>query len=213
MYFGYHRVSTTEQNPERGILGIEDFCRSNNYPLESVYVDKISGKRFDRPRYTVLKEDILREGDTLILWELDRLGRTKEDINEELRYFSKKGIRVMLLDIPTTTIDVSGMGENGALLLSTINTILVELLGMQAQSEYARNRKRCDEGRDAMKARGDWHLYGRQRIISKEDFAKQYLRVVNKEIGSLALMRELNLSNSTYHRYVQEYRNDAAMSR
>lgn len=73
MFYGYHRVSTKEQNLERGIKGIEDFCKSRNYKLEKVFVDKMSGKTIDRPRYTVLKEDVLREGDTLIIYELDRL--------------------------------------------------------------------------------------------------------------------------------------------
>lgn len=78
MYYGYHRVSTKEQNLERGIKGIEDFCNNRNYKLEKVFVDKISGKTIDRPRYTVLKEDVLREGDTLIIYELDRLARNKK---------------------------------------------------------------------------------------------------------------------------------------
>ena len=61
MFYGYHRVSTKEQNLERGIKGIEDFCKSRNYKLEKVFVDKMSGRTVDRPRYTVLKEDVLRE--------------------------------------------------------------------------------------------------------------------------------------------------------
>ena len=64
MYYGYHRVSTKKQNLERGIKGIEDFCKSRNYKLEKVFIDKMSEKTIDRPRYTVLKEDVLREGDT-----------------------------------------------------------------------------------------------------------------------------------------------------
>ena len=77
MYYGYHRVSTKEQNLDRGIKGIEDFCKSRNYDLKKVFVDKMSGKTFDRPRYTVLKEDVLRKGDTLIIYELDRLARNR----------------------------------------------------------------------------------------------------------------------------------------
>ena len=86
MFYGYHRVSTKEQNLERGIKGIEDFCKSRNYKLEKVFVDKMSGRTIDRPRYTVLKEDVLREGDTLIIYELDRLARDKKAISNELRY-------------------------------------------------------------------------------------------------------------------------------
>ena len=106
MFYGYHRVSTKEQNLDRGVDGIKLFCEKHNYPLQNIFVDKISGKTFDRPRYTVLKEDVLREGDTLVIYELDRLARNKKAICDELRYYEEHGIRVMILDIPTTTIEL-----------------------------------------------------------------------------------------------------------
>jgi DNA invertase Pin-like site-specific DNA recombinase len=67
------------------------FCKKRYYILEKIYVDKMTGKNFNRPRYTVLKEDVLREGDTLIIFELDRLGRSKSDIAMDLQYFKNKG--------------------------------------------------------------------------------------------------------------------------
>ena len=207
MYYGYHRCSTAEQNLDRGVAGIKEFCAERGFELKAVYTDKISGRSFDRPRYTMLKEDVLRRGDTLIFWELDRLGRNKRDILEELRYFKENGIRVMFIDVPTTTMDFSGMSDDLTLLLmETINNVVIELLSMIAESEADRNRKRCKEGMDAMKARGDWHRYGRPRVMSKEEFARHYTRVVNKEIGSLALMRELDLGRYTYFKYVREYK-------
>ena len=77
MVYGYHRTSTREQHLDRGIAEIETFCKNNNIELEKIYTDQQTGKNFDRPRYTVLKEDILRSGDTLIFTELDRMGRNK----------------------------------------------------------------------------------------------------------------------------------------
>ncbi|MCL2147570.1 MAG: recombinase family protein [Synergistaceae bacterium] len=207
MYYGYHRTSTKEQRLDRGVAGIEDFCRQRGYELQKIYTDKISGKIFDRPRYVVLKEDVLRWGDTLILWELDRLGRNKKEIINELRHFSDNGIRIMFIDIPTTTMDYSGLQDDFVrLLMDTVNNILIEIVSMVAENEVERKRKRCDEGREAMKARGDWDKYGRPRKMQKEDFAAQYARVVNKEIGSLALMRELGIHRDTYFRYVREYK-------
>jgi len=206
MYYGYHRVSTAAQKEDRGISGIESFCRERGYPLQKVYVDKISGKTFERPRYIVLKEDVLRPGDTLIIWELDRLGRTKADIIQELAYFKENSIRVMFLDIPTTTTETDAKGGFSNLLIDTINNILIEILSMMAQNENERNRKRSEEGRAAMKARGEWGRYGRPRRMSKEDFAVQYGRVVSGLVGSLELQRELGLNRDTYFRYVREYK-------
>ena len=105
MIYGYHRTSTKEQHLDRGIQEITKFCENNNLPLEKIYTDQQTGKNFNRPRYQVLKEDILRTGDTLIITELDRLGRNKQDTLKELQYYRDKQIRVMILEIPTTLQD------------------------------------------------------------------------------------------------------------
>lgn len=207
MYYGYHRVSTKDQNLDRGIKGIEDFCKQKNYPLQKIFLDKISGKSFDRPRYTVLKEDVLREGDTLILYELDRLGRNKKEIIDELRYYEDHNIRVMFLDIPTSTIDLSEESDSmNKLITDTINKVVIEIYAMQAETELQRKEKRQHEGIEAKKARGEWDDYGRHRLMSAEEFAKQYSKVEQGKIGSLELMRQLKMKKSTYFKYVNEYK-------
>ena len=85
--YGYHRISTKEQHLDRGIIEIKRFCENQKIKLESIFTDKITGKNFDRPRYTVLVEDVLRVGDTLIITELDRLGRNKTGIYNISFYF------------------------------------------------------------------------------------------------------------------------------
>lgn len=206
MYYGYHRVSTQEQNLDRGIKGIEDFCKKRRYKLEKIYTDKSTGRNIDRIRYTVLKEDVLRAGDTLILYELDRLARTKQLIVEELEYFEKKGVRVMFLDIPTSTLDLNIEDEMAKMVISLFNKLIIEVYSIQAQSEYERRNKRQREGIQAMKDRGEWNRYGRPRKMEIEEFSRYYKRVVDGEIGSLALMRELGLTKDTYFRYVREYK-------
>ena len=207
MYYGYHRVSTKEQHLDRGVEGIKAFCKERNYPLEKMYVDKVTGKSFDRPRYIVLKEDVLRRGDTLIFYELDRAGRNKAEIAAELLYFKNNDVRVMFLDIPTTTIVYNDFSDDlSRVIMETINNILIEVCALNAQTEIERKQKRCDEGRAAMKARGEWEKYGRPRKMNIADFSQQYARVLCGEIGSLALMRELGLKKDTYFRYVREIR-------
>ena len=85
--YGYHRTSTREQHLDRGIAEITAYCESNNLSLEKIYTDQQTGKNFNRPRYTILKEDVLRSGDELIITEVDRLGRNKADTLKELQYF------------------------------------------------------------------------------------------------------------------------------
>lgn len=207
MYYGYHRVSTKEQNLDRGVKGIEDFCKQKNYPLQKIFLDKMSGKTFDRPRYTVLKEDVLRPGDTLILYELDRLGRNKKEIIYELRYYEDHDIRVMFLDIPTSTIDLSEESDAmNKLITDTINKVIIEIYAMQAETEIQRKEKRQREGIEAKKERGEWDDYGRHRIMSPEEFEKEYKKVEQGKIGSLELMRQLKMKRSTYFKYVNEYK-------
>ena len=135
MIYGYHRTSTTDQHLDRGIKEIETFCQNNNIALERIYTDQQTGKNFNRPRYQVLKEDILRSGDTLIVTELDRLGRNKQDTLKELQYFKDKGVRVMILEIPTTTQDLSSLDNSMAkMIMETINNMLIELYATMAQA-------------------------------------------------------------------------------
>lgn len=206
--YGYDRVSSKDQKLGRGKKAIEDYCKSKDLQLVKVYEDKQTGKTFNRPRYIVLKEDILRNGDTLIISEYDRLGRAYET-KQELEYFKSNNIRVIFLDIPTTQIDVNNIpDEMASMILNCINDMLISFYDLIARTELTRKKKRQREGIENMKSRGEWDNYGRPRIISKENFAQQYKRVENKEIGSLALMRELKLTKNTYFRYVKEYKKD-----
>ena len=106
----------------------------------------------------------LREGDTLIVTELDRLGRNKQDTLKELRYFAEKGVRVMILEIPTTTQDLSTLDNSMAkMIMETINNMLIELYATMAQAEIEKKEKRQQEGIEAKKARGEWADYGRPK--------------------------------------------------
>lgn len=207
-YYGYNRVSTKDQNLDRGRQTIQDYCSRTQIKLEKIYEDKQTGKNFARPRYTVLKEDVLREGDTLIVPEYDRIGRADET-KKELEDLKQMGVRVIFLDIPTTMVDLSVYSDEMAkTMMVFMNDMLISFYDLLARTEVKRREKRQREGIEAMKKAGRWDQYGRPRCMSKEKFAKEYQRVINKEIGSLALMRELGLLHDTYFRYVREYKKD-----
>ena len=72
--YGYHRTSTREQHLDRVVAESTDYCTANNLELEKIFTDQQTGKNFNRPRYTIMKEDVLRAGDELIITEVDRLG-------------------------------------------------------------------------------------------------------------------------------------------
>lgn len=205
-YFAYHRVSSKGQKLDRGIIEIEEFCKTRGITLANpVYTDKQSGRNFDRPRYTVLKEDVLRENqDILILTELDRLGRNKREILKELEFYREKGIRVMILELPTTLVDIDIADPLGKLIFETIQNMIIELYACLAQAEVEKKDKRQREGIEAMKARGEWDRYGRPKACKDEDFLKVYERVVNGEMTVVAAAKELKVSVPTFYRYKEK---------
>ena len=123
-----------------------------------------------RPRYQVMKEDVLRSGDTLIITELDRLGRDKRATMKELQYYKDNGIRVMILELPTTCQDFSKLdNEMASMLMETINNMLVELYAAIAESELKKKEKRQREGIAKKKDRGEWEDYGRPRVLNIDE--------------------------------------------
>lgn len=206
-YIGYHRTSTKEQHLDRGIAEIEQFCKERGIELwkSKVYTDQCTGKNFSRPAYQIIKLEVLESGDCLIITEVDRLGRNKQEILKELQYLKYIGVRIMILEIPTTCIDYGSL-QNGIakLLMETINNMLIEMLASLAEAEMEKRVKRQSEGIEAMKARGEWERYGRPRAMGLEEFKREYMKVEIGLVRPFELMRRLGLSKGTYYRYVEE---------
>ncbi len=124
--FGYARVSSREQNLDRQILALKEYVDEKN-----ILTDKSSGKDLDRPAYQALKGALgLREGDTLIIMSLDRLSRNKEDIKNELQWFQRKKVRLKILDLPTSLIEVP---DGQQWIIDMIQNILIEVLSVFCQ--------------------------------------------------------------------------------
>lgn len=139
--YGYHRTSTREQHLDRGIQEIQQYCKEHEMELKNIFTDQQTGKNFNRPRYTVLVEDVLRSGDILIITELDRLGRSKKDTMEQIRRLQGMGVRLMVLELPTTLMDMSKMDNTLAcLMMETINNMMLELYASMAQAEIEKKK-------------------------------------------------------------------------
>lgn len=203
-YVAYHRTSTKEQHLDRGIAEITKYCADNTIPMykNKVYTDQQTGKNFNRPKYQMLREEILESGDVLIVTELDRLGRNKEATLKELRFFKDNDIRVMVLELPTTLIDLSTMENSMArMMLETINNMMIELYASMAQAEIEKREKRQREGIEQKKARGEWEDYGRPRVMSLDEFTTHYRLVQQGEKKPFELMHELGMTKPTFYRY------------
>ena len=202
MIYGYHRTSTKEQHLDRGTNEITEYCKKNNLELKEIYTDQSTGKNFDRPDYTALKKHALRKGDTLIITELDRLGRNKADTMKEIQYFKDNGIRLMVLELPTTLIDLNTIGNITAeMMLEMINNLLLELYSSMAQAEIEKKEKRQREGIQAMKDRGEFDKYGRPKKMSLDTFREEYKKVQDGTKKPFELKKELGLTTPTFYRY------------
>ena len=203
-YIGYHRTSTKEQHLDRGLAEIKAYCEQNNIPLKKIYTDQQTGKNFDRPRYTVMKEDVLEAGDVLIITELDRLGRSKKDTMREIQHYRDSGIRLMVLELPTTLMDLSKMDNSlQAMMLETINNMMLELYASMAQAEIEKKEKRQREGIEAKKKRGEWEDYGRPSIEKPDYWDIVIAQWKEKEITAVEAMKRLGLKKTSFYKLVK----------
>ena len=126
--FYYARVSSREQNLDRQIEAFKKLGANER----EIICDKESGKDFNREGYQALKNTILRSGDTLVVKSLDRLSRNKSDIKNELQYFKEHNIRLKVIDLPTTMMELP---EGQRWVFEMVNNILIEVLGTIAEQE------------------------------------------------------------------------------
>ncbi len=198
MIFGYVRVSTKEQKEGRQIQALKNYC--DELKDENIYIDKESGKDFNRTNYQELKK-ILRKGDILLIKELDRLGRNKEGIKEELDYFKQNQIRVKILNIPTSLMDLP---EGNEWVFDMINNILIEVLGAIAEEE--RNKIRTRQAEGILLAKQEGKYKGRPLAPLPEGFEKLYKQWKDNKISAIQFTTLLNLkSRTTLYKYIKRY--------
>ena len=190
----YARVSTKEQNLDRQIaafvaMGAEE---------REIITDKESGKSLDRPGYQALKNVILRKGDTLVVKSLDRLSRSKSDIRNELQFFKDKGIRLKVIDLPTTMMDLP---EGQSWVFEMVNNILIEVMGTIAEQERLTIKQRQAEGIAAAKAKGK--KFGRPAISTPENWQQVYASWKGGEITAKTAMGLTRLKRTSFYKLVK----------
>lgn len=189
--WGYARISSVTQHEDRQIKKLLEFGVDERHIL----VDKESGGTLNRDEYQLLKTKLLRAGDNLVIEELDRLARKKIDIKRELEEFKAMGVRVKILDIPTTLVDFK---EELQWIQEMITNILIEVLGGFAEEERRKILKRQREGIDVALEKGV--KFGRPQAQVPEDWEHVIGLVENKEITSVEAMSLLNLKKTTYYK-------------
>ena len=205
---GYARVSTREQNLDRQLKALRQYV-----PEEMIVTDKASGKDFDRAGYQSLKVGIgkLTKGDTLYIKSLDRLSRNKAEAMKELQYFRDNGIRLKVIDMPTTLADYP---EGQEWVMEMVTNIMIEVLTSIAQNERETTRKRQREGLDAMEidkktgkriSKKTGNVVGRPVATYPDNWKEVYTQWKEKKCTARHAMIELNLKPNTFYKLVKQY--------
>ena len=194
--YGYARVSTKEQHLDRQLRALLD-CGVDE---RDIVTDKASGASLERDGYLALKNTMLRDGDTLVIKSLDRLSRNKEHIKQELEYFKKRHIRVRVIDLPTTMLELPKGQE---WVFEMINNILIEVLASIAEQERLTIRQRQAEGIAAAKENGK-HM-GRPATCYPPNWNEIYQQWKAGELTAVAAMKKLGLKRSTFYKLANTY--------
>lgn len=192
--FAYVRVSTNSQNADRQFNALKEYSKNNKIEYDIIFEDRISGKDFIRPQYQLMREKV-RRGDIVVVKELDRLGRNYEDIKNELDYFYKQGIKVIVLDLPILNI-----GDEK--LSNVINDIILNLLSYIAEKEIIKLRQRVREGIHAARERGT--KLGRPAVEIPKSFYKYYDKWCARELKTFEFARLVGVSSNQIYVYVRK---------
>lgn len=190
--YGYIRVSTKEQNEDRQLIALREFPVLVN----NIYMDKLSGKDFNRPQYRKLLRKI-RPGDIVVIKSIDRLGRNYEEILLQWRIITKeKQVDVVVLDMPLLDTRKSGNDLTGTF----VADLVLQILSYVAQTERKNIHQRQKEGIAAAKLRGV--RFGRPRKPIPEEFWQLKVDWENKKITSREAAQQLSIAQDTFLRWV-----------
>ncbi|MBL4937735.1 recombinase family protein [Clostridium sp. YIM B02515] len=193
--YAYIRVSTKEQNTDRQHEALKDYTKQNKINIKAIFEDRATGKNFERSQYQLLKETV-KSGDSIVIKELDRLGRNFMDTPKELQYFFERGIKVIILDTP-----LINTGDDK--LDYTINNMLIGFLSYIADKEREKIQSRVKEGLVNAKAKGV--KLGRPERELPKDFEKYYKKWKANDITAVEFAKLLGVSRATLYRYIKEY--------
>ena len=192
----YVRVSTKDQNLERQLAVLKALGIDDKY----IYQDKESGKDFERIGYQYMKKS-LEPGDTLIIKELDRIGRNQNELKKEWQYFRDNEINVRVLDLPALNINYDD--ENIKPLAKMINNIIFEIMSWKAENERETIRKRQAEGIAIAKA--NKIKFGRPKTKIPDNFEKIYLQWKNGEITATQAIKETGLKRTNFYKIANSF--------
>lgn len=192
--YGYVRVSSRDQNPDRQLVALSQLEIKDR----DIYIDKMSGKNFERPGYKKMLQK-MKSGDTLVIMSIDRLGRNYDEILEQWRILTKvKKVDIEVIDMPLLNTNCEREGLTGIF----VADLVLQILAYVAETERAFIRQRQAEGIASAKARGV--KFGAERMCMPDGFESYYMNWVENRVSVRDAAKALGISATTFYRRCQE---------
>ena len=193
--YAYVRISSADQNEDRQMLAMKEL----NITLDQIFIDKQSGKDFERPAYKALIEK-LKSGDLLYIKSIDRLGRNYDAIQNEWKILTKeRGVDIAVIDMPLLDTRL-----HKDLIGTFISDIVLQILSFVSQSERENIKKRQAEGIVAARIRGV--RFGRPEKNLPENFDEVVKQCERRQIKTDEVVKICNMSRSTFYIKLREYK-------
>ena len=190
MIYGYIRVSTREQNEDRQVRAMQEY----GVPADCVYLDKQSGKDFERPAYKKLLRK-LKPSDTVVISSIDRLGRNYNELLDQWRKITKeKGANIVVLDMPL--LDTRNREDTTKTLIADL---VLQIFSYVAQKERENIKRRQAEGIAAAKKRGV--KFGRKPILKPDNFPEVIKEWQEGKLSGRKAAKKLDVSHTTFRRW------------
>lgn len=190
--FAYIRVSDKDQNEDRQV----ETMKKEGIDDRDVFIEKMSGKNFERPKYQLLKQ-LVREGDEIVFDSITRMGRTMNETLKEYEWFVENGIQLKFIKEPM----INTSTEQDDIIKIAIQKVILTVLAAFAEKERIDSKIRQAEGIQAAKAKGK-HL-GRPRTKITPEFKEAYTKWMQKKITAVEAMKISNMPKTTFYRLVK----------
>ena len=195
--YSYVRISTERQEFIRQEEAIKKFCLENEIKIDREFSDIISGKTFERKAYQEMRE-LVQKDDVIIIKELDRFGRSMDEIKNQWNYFMSKGVRIIVIDMPLISSDLKG---NKTLDMKFIANLVFEVLFYSAEKEREKLSQRTKEALAVKKSQGV--KLGRKNTYS-EELINQVLEDFKNGMKIIDISNKYNVSKDRINVWKRE---------
>ncbi|MEK3991987.1 recombinase family protein [Robertmurraya sp. FSL R5-0851] len=197
--FAYIRVSDKDQNEARQV----ETMKKEGIEERDVFIEKMSGKNFERPKYQLLKQ-LVREGDEIVFDSITRMGRSMNETLKEYEWFVENGVELKFIKEPM----INTSNEQDDIIKQAIQRVILTVLAAFAEKERLDIKIRQAEGIEAAKAKGK-HL-GRPKAVITPEFELAYKQWNNNEITAVEAMKKANVSKTTFYRLVKQLKENSS---